>query len=117
MCPGRESRAVGRRLQPPWLAGRGDACGRDRGAVGLVEILDRRAFALWNLKEYDKAIADFTKIVKEKPNDKAAYLDRSYVYELKGDLANGIADCDKVLSLDPKNEDATNRKARATKIT
>ena len=31
---------------------------------------------------------------------------------MKGDLANGIADCDKVLSMDPKNEDAKNRKAR-----
>ena len=50
-------------------------------------ILDRRAFALWNLKEYDKAIADFTQIIKDKPKDKEAYLDRSYVYELKGDFA------------------------------
>jgi len=31
---------------------------------------------------------------------------------LKGDFALGIADCDKVLSIDPKNEDAKNRKAR-----
>jgi tetratricopeptide (TPR) repeat protein len=77
-----------------------------------VTILDRRAFALWNLKEYDKAIDDFTKIIKEKPDAKEAYLDRSYVYELKKDYAKGIADCDKVLSLDPNNEDAKTRKAR-----
>lgn len=75
-------------------------------------ILDRRAFAFWNLKEYDKAIADFSKIIKGKPQAKEAYLDRSYVYELKNDYAPGIADCDKVLSLDPGNEDAKNRKAR-----
>ena len=77
-----------------------------------LAILDRRAFALWNLKEYDKAIADFSKIIKEKPDAKEAYLDRSYVYELKKDYAKGIADCDKVLSLDPNNEDAKTRKAR-----
>jgi tetratricopeptide (TPR) repeat protein len=64
------------------------------------------------MKEYDKAIEDFSKIIKDKPNDKEAYLDRSYVYELKGDYAKGIADCDKVLSLDPNNQDAKNRKAR-----
>ena len=75
-------------------------------------ILDRRAFALWNLKEYDKSIADYNAIIKDKPKDKEGYLDRSYVYELKGDLAKGIADCDKVLSLEPTNEDAKNRKAR-----
>jgi tetratricopeptide (TPR) repeat protein len=75
-------------------------------------ILDRRAFALWNLKEYDKAIADYNTIIKDKPKDKEGYRDRSYVYELQGDLVKGIADCDKVLSIDPKNEDAKNRKER-----
>ena len=74
-------------------------------------ILDRRAFAYWNLKEYDKAIEDFSKIIKDKPKSKEGYLDRSYVYELQGDHDKGIADCNTVLSLDPKNEDATNRKA------
>ena len=64
------------------------------------------------MKEYDKAIEDFSKIIKNKPKDKEAYLDRSYVYELKGDYAKGIADCEKVLSLDPGNVDAKNRKAR-----
>ena len=47
------------------------------------------------MKEYDKAIEDFSKIIKDKPKDKEGYLDRSYVYELKGDYVNGIADCDK----------------------
>ena len=64
------------------------------------------------MQEYDKAIADFSKIIKEKPQDKEAYLDRSYVFELTKDYVKGIADCDKVLSLDPNNEDAKNRKAR-----
>jgi tetratricopeptide (TPR) repeat protein len=77
-----------------------------------LEILDRRAFALWNLKQYDKAIDDYTTIIKAKPNDKDGYLRRSYVYELKGDTANGLADCDKVLSLDPGNAEAKARKAR-----
>jgi tetratricopeptide (TPR) repeat protein len=76
------------------------------------EILEHRAFAFWNLKEYDKAIADYTRIIKDKPNEKQGYLDRSYVYELKGDYANGIADCDKALSIDPKDEDAKSRKVR-----
>ncbi len=75
-------------------------------------ILDRRAFALWNLKEYDKAIADFSQIIKHKPKDKEGYLDRSYVYELKGDYEKGIADSDVVLKMDPKNDDAKTRKAR-----
>ncbi|MEO7725430.1 MAG: tetratricopeptide repeat protein [Chthoniobacterales bacterium] len=75
-------------------------------------ILDRRAFAYWNLKEYDKAIEDFSKIIKDKPKGKEGYLDRSYVYELKGDYVKGIADTEKVLSMDPGNQDAKSRKDR-----
>ena len=77
-----------------------------------VAILDRRAFAYWNMKQYDKSIADYDTIIKQKPNDKDGYLNRSYVYELKGEYEKSMADVDKVLSLDPNNADAKTRKGR-----
>ena len=72
----------------------------------------RRAFVLTQTKEYDKAIADYSKIIKLKPDDIQAYLGRSNVYEQKKDFVEGIPDCDKALKLDPNNAEAKSRKER-----
>jgi tetratricopeptide (TPR) repeat protein len=64
------------------------------------------------LKENDKAIADYSEIIKKNPKDVEALLARSYLYEAKGDFAKGIEDCDRVLSLEPDNADAAGRKKR-----
>ncbi|HEY8650699.1 MAG TPA: tetratricopeptide repeat protein, partial [Chthoniobacterales bacterium] len=76
------------------------------------EPLMRRGFVLTQIKEYDKASADYSKVIKLKPDDIQAYLGRSNVYERKKDFAEGIADCDKALKLDPNNAEAKSRKER-----
>jgi tetratricopeptide (TPR) repeat protein len=60
----------------------------------------------------DKALADYSEAIKLKPNDTKYYLYRSYIYEVKGDVKNSMADTEKVLKIDPKNQEALSRKKR-----
>jgi len=64
------------------------------------------------LNDMDKALADYSEAIKLKPNEVKYYSYRSYIYEVKGDIQNSMADTDKVLKLDPKNQEALNRKKR-----
>jgi tetratricopeptide (TPR) repeat protein len=62
--------------------------------------------------DYDKALADYSEIIKLKPND-VRYLNyRAYIYETKDDLQNAMADNEKVLKIDPNNQEAKGRKQR-----
>ena len=64
------------------------------------------------IQDYDKALADYSELIKEKPNE-IKYLNyRAYIYELKNDLQNSQADNDKILKADPNNQDAKARKQR-----
>jgi len=64
------------------------------------------------IQDYDKALADYSELIKEKPNE-VKYLNyRAYIYELKNDLQNSMADNEKVLKADPNNQDAKGRKQR-----
>jgi Tfp pilus assembly protein PilF len=45
-----------------------------------------------------------------RPKDSHAYLDRSKVYEAKGDAAKAMADVDQAVKIDSKNTDAQNWK-------
>ena len=62
--------------------------------------------------DMDKALADYSEAIKLKPNEIRYYAYRSYIYEVKGDIQNSMADTEKVLKLDPKNQEAMNRKKR-----
>jgi len=64
------------------------------------------------LNDYDRALADYNELIKRKPNEARYYLLRSYIYEVKGDAASAIADCDKVLQMQHDNPEAKARKQR-----
>ena len=79
------------------------------------DTLERRAYALMQMKDYDHALGDYTEAIKLEPKDPKPYLLRSYILELKGDVKNGIADCDSVLKLQANNPEAMSRKMRLQK--
>ena len=51
-----------------------------------------RGWVYRKLKQYDKAIADFTETIRLAPDDKDAYLDRAAAYAALGDSANAERD-------------------------
>jgi len=75
-------------------------------------IYERRAYAEMRLNDYERALADYSELIKRKPKEVRYYLYRSYIYELRAAAADGIADCDKVLQLQPGNAEAKARKQR-----
>jgi len=75
-------------------------------------IHEQRAAVEMKIQDYDKALADYSELIKQKPNE-IRYLNyRAYIYELKNDLQNSLADNEKILKLDPNNQDAKARKQR-----
>ncbi len=75
-------------------------------------IHEQRAAVEMKIQDYDKALADYSELIKLKPNE-VRYLNyRAYIYELKNDLQNSLADDEKILKLDPNNQDAKARKQR-----
>ncbi|MEO6871575.1 MAG: tetratricopeptide repeat protein [Chthoniobacterales bacterium] len=67
---------------------------------------DRRGFAYRNLKEYDKALEDFDKVIEARPKDVEAYRRRVYVYRAMKQNEKAIADLKTILKLKPDDEDA-----------
>jgi tetratricopeptide (TPR) repeat protein len=98
----------------------GDAINDYEDALKLTpqqapRIREQRAAVEMKIQDYDKALADYSELIKEKPNE-IKYLNyRAYIYELKNDLQNSMADNEKILKADPNNEDAKARKARLEK--
>src|SRR5881275_3741704 len=75
-------------------------------------IHEQRAAVEMKIQDYDKALGDYSELIKQKPNE-VRYLNyRAYIYEVKNDLKNSMADTEKVLKLDPNNQDAKGRKQR-----
>ena len=64
------------------------------------------------IQDYDKALADYSELIKQKPNEIKYINYRAYIYELKNDLQNSMADKEKILKADPNNQDAKARKQR-----
>ncbi len=73
---------------------------------------ERRAYVEMQVRDYDKALADYSDAIKERPNEVRYLLTRSYIFELKGDFKNSMADTEKVLQIEKKNREALSRKAR-----
>jgi tetratricopeptide (TPR) repeat protein len=73
----------------------------------------------WNAKGWcqimldrpQDAIVSFTKFISLKPAESLGYSNRSYAYVLTKEYPKVIEDCDKALSIDPKNEFLLERKA------
>src|SRR5881296_3147048 len=77
-----------------------------------ARIHEQRAAVEMKIQDYEKALGDYSELIKLKPND-VRYLNyRAYIYEVKNDLKNSMADTEKVLKLDPNNQDAKGRKQR-----
>jgi tetratricopeptide (TPR) repeat protein len=75
-------------------------------------IHEQRAAVEMKIQDYDKALADYSELIKLKPNEIKYVNYRAYIYELKNDLQNSLADNETILKLDPNNQDAKTRKQR-----
>ena len=75
-------------------------------------IHEQRAAVEMKIQDYDKALADYSELIKLKPNEIKYVNYRAYIYELKNDLQNSMAENEKILKLDPNNQDAKARKQR-----
>ena len=75
-------------------------------------IHEQRAAVEMKIQDYDKALADYSELIKLKPNEIRYINYRAYIYELKDDLQDSLAENEKILKLDPNNQDAKTRKQR-----
>jgi len=75
-------------------------------------IHEQRAAVEMKIQDYDKALADYSELIKLKPNEIKYVNYRAYIYELKNDLQNSMAENEKILKSDPNNQDAKARKQR-----
>lgn len=58
---------------------------------------------MYNGKENDKAIADFSMVIKLEPNKTRGYLHRGIAYRNSGQYDKAVQDFDKVISMEPQN--------------
>jgi tetratricopeptide (TPR) repeat protein len=77
-----------------------------------ARIHEQRAAVEMKIQDYDKALEDYSELIKQKPDDMKYLNYRAYIYELKNDLQNSMADNEKILQRDPNNQDAKARKQR-----
>jgi tetratricopeptide (TPR) repeat protein len=80
-----------------------------------VTALEGRASMAMKLNDMDKALAMYSEAIKAEPKEIRFLQYRSYIYEVKGDLKNSMADTEKILKLDKSNADALSRKTRLEK--
>jgi len=52
-------------------------------------------------RDYDLAIADYTEVIRQRPNDAGTYLNRALAYSAKSDYDRAIADYEAALRIDP----------------
>jgi Flp pilus assembly protein TadD len=55
---------------------------------------------------YDETIADYTRAIKNNPNDAETYCNRGIAYWTKRDKSRAREDWKKALEIDPNNESA-----------
>jgi lipoprotein NlpI len=78
----------------------------DESDSDLASDFVNRGNAHASREEFDQAIADYTEVLKHKPNDAIAFYDRGDAFRLKRDYANAIADYDRAIAINPRYEDA-----------
>lgn len=62
---------------------------------------NNRGFTYFEMREYDRAIADLDEAIRLDPKLAAAYNNRGLVYHRKGDHSRGIEDINESVRLDP----------------
>ncbi len=72
------------------------------GGLNLSRALDKRAKAYKAKKQYDLALADLTRAITANPH--IGWTTRGELYVEMGDKEHAIADYQKALELDPKND-------------
>jgi tetratricopeptide (TPR) repeat protein len=73
----------------------------------------KRGEALSSAREYDRAIAEYTRAITLKPDYAEAYNDRGFAYYLKGDGERAIADYTQAIALRPDYPKAYNSRGVA----
>jgi len=87
---------------------------KNAGAYELLELAYHyRAFAHSHKGEYDRAIADYSEVIRLDPKYEAAYLDRGRAYCAKGRYDQAIADYSEGIRLNPENMRTYNDRAGA----
>src|ERR1043166_1642894 len=81
-----------------------------------ARILEQRAAVEMKSNALDQGLGDYAEAVKLNPKEIRYYLYLGYIYELRGDVKNSMAENDKALKIDPKNPDAVARNERLQKI-
>lgn len=66
-----------------------------------IEILFRRGYLLQTFEHYDKAIRDFSEIIRLDPRNPFAYHNRGETQRMKGDFGSAIEDFNRALKLKP----------------
>jgi tetratricopeptide (TPR) repeat protein len=79
---------------------------KDTIAPNDAEAYYNRGLAYQLKKEYDKAIADYTKAIEINPNDAEAYNNRGLAYGSKKEYDKAIADYTKAIEINPKYAEA-----------
>ena len=74
--------------------------------TNLAWAYDLRARAYFEIRDFDRAIADFSQLIELDPKDPHAHNNRGAAYFRKGDFDRAIADHDEAIRLDPKYKDA-----------
>ena len=74
---------------------------------------EKRALAYSQKGDYEKAIADYSKAIRLKPDDAMAYYNRGLTYDRKGDYDRAIADFGETIRLKPDFVEAYNNRGSA----
>src|SRR5262249_31312736 len=67
------------------------------------KLLRRRGFALAKLRQWQKALADFSTVIELDPKDAVAWVNRSIAYFRLGAWDKALADSGKALQLQPED--------------
>lgn len=94
------------------------ACTRGIGSPGtsksdLVAAYRKRGTTYSRLKDYDRAIADLTEVVRQKPGDSDAYYERGITHRLRASYDLAIADLTRALRLKPDEADYYSERAQS----
>ena len=79
----------------------------------LAETLAVRGYLYANKREYDLALADWTKAIDLDPEDAGVYRNRGTAYLFKGDFDSAIQDLNKAIDLDPEEAGVYNNRGLA----